>query len=283
MTRKRQKVQERQKTQTTSARKPDQAAGRPPGRSKRQSASQLAKRGNGAENSPKAELAPKTKAGPRPPARPEDARTPEEARMSFVYLLYRHSEQTPLKAAHEILYGARKWPKELAAVSRNLLEEGGMPFIASSDASPVQQCHAKLVLLHRQRIIRELEVTTAADFLLLDAAMDAYLHWLTTTGLVRVSFKNGTTPETAKFQARLAGVAQSYLRIYMDAMQALTDTKRPPIRVLQVQAGHTVAVQVNEQAKALPEAPTKELPHAKRKKICRSAPAEPAAPGTTAQ
>ena len=46
----------------------------------------------------------------------------------------------------------------------------------------------------------------------------------------------------------MAGLAQSYLRTFMEAMKSLTEVKRPPVQVLKVQVGQTVAVQVNENA-----------------------------------
>ena len=83
--------------------------------------------------------------------------------------------------------------------------------------------------------------------MLLDAAVESYAHWLELSALVWESFKDGWTNKGLPHQARLVGMAQSYLRTSTDCMKALMDVKYPQIRVLRVQAGQNVAVQVNEQ------------------------------------
>jgi hypothetical protein len=142
-------------------------------------------------------------------------------------------------------------PEAITALTATMSGSGYTVAHLASNGSASAQYMGKVILLYRQRIIDELEIDTAAELMLLDAAMDAYLHWMELTALARASIKNGTNAEISKHQAKLVAMAQGYLKIYMEAMAALTDMKCPPIRVLKVQAGENVAIQINEQTKVL--------------------------------
>jgi hypothetical protein len=168
------------------------------------------------------------------------------------------------------------WPEVYRSTVGRVANIGFLLGRGLGEGSPYIKHVAKTVMAYRRQIIRELEVSTAVEYMLLDAAMDAYTHWLAVSALIRISFSDGTNDLKAKLQARLGGMGQSFLKTYMDAIKTLTDLKQPPIRVLQVQAGQNVAVQVNEQpAGPKVDGPAKGLPHVERRDLLESAPADP--------
>ena len=81
-------------------------------------------------------------------------------------------------------------------------------------------------------------------------------------------------------QGQLFSMAQSCLGTFMGAMKALQDAKRPPVRILKVQAGENVAIQINENTNILeasyaPQPPTP----GKRRMLPESTPATAEAAG----
>lgn len=165
-------------------------------------------------------------------------------------------------------------PEAITALTNTMSRSGYTIAHLAHNGSASGQYMAKVILLYRQRIITELELDTAAELMLLDAAMDAYLHWLELTALARASVKHGSNCENIKHQAKLVAMAQGYLKIYVESMAALTEMKCPPIRILQVQAGENVAIQINEQTKVLEAKHDPQLcSRDKRKKLPGSAPA----------
>lgn len=146
---------------------------------------------------------------------------------------------------------ALEHPEAITALTATMSRSGYTVAHLASNGSASVQYMGKVILLYRQRIIDELELDTAAELMLLDAAMDAYLHWMELTALARITIQHGSNCENVKHQAKLVAMAQGYLKIYMESMAALTDMKCPPIRVLQVHAGENVAIQINEQTKVL--------------------------------
>ena len=144
-------------------------------------------------------------------------------------------------------------PATLRKASK-FIAKNGLNFVSVAEqGNRADEMLAQRLLAMRRQVIEELEIQTVAEFMLLDAAMDSYLHWLVTTGLTRGLFKDGTSKSKAVYQARISSIAQSYLKAFMDAMKALVDMKRPPIRVLKVHAGENVAVQVNERLESVPK------------------------------
>ena len=201
--------------------------------------------------------------------------TMKEVRDGLVDTLWGPDPKTGMQLASDLHNLECTDPKFYQAAVRMIADAGYLLSGVLAEGSPTAQYLARTVMAYRRQIIRDLEIGSTAEYMLLDAAMDAYVHWLEMSALVRLSFKDGTTDLKAKTQARLAGMAQNYLRTYMDAMKALTDLKQPPIRVLHVQAGQTVAVQINEQpAGAKAGRPPKELPHVERRNLLESAPAD---------
>jgi len=170
---------------------------------------------------------------------------------------------------------AEDWPDDFGIVMKRLAGSG-LQFAQLVEAGSEPTKHtAKIVQAYRQRIIDELEITSIAEFMLLDAAMDAYLHWLDLTALTRAAYRDGTDWDLITFQARVAGMAQSYLRTFTEAMKGLTEVKRPPVQVLKVQVGQTVAVQVNENdPKPLAGGGPEVLADAERRNLLESAPAD---------
>ncbi|MDP6543525.1 MAG: hypothetical protein QGH60_05995 [Phycisphaerae bacterium] len=174
----------------------------------------------------------------------------------------------------EICNIALEHPEAIAALTATMSRSGYTVAHLANNGSASAKYMAKVILLYRQRIIDELELDTAAELMLLDAAMDAYMHWLELTTLARATVKHGSNGENIKHQAKLVAMAQGYLKIYMEAMAALTEMKCPPIRILQVQAGENVAIQINEQTKVLEAKHDPQLCSPdKRKKLLESTPA----------
>ena len=112
--------------------------------------------------------------------------------------------------------------RKLTSASRDIHRT----FTIAAWASPNAQYVVRTVMVYPRQIIRDLGIGSTAEYMLLDTAMEAYVLWFEMSALVRLSFKDGTTDLKAKTQARLAGMAQNYLRTYMDPMKALTDLKQ---------------------------------------------------------
>ena len=169
---------------------------------------------------------------------------------------------------------AVSWPEAIKDMTDYYSRHGvALIFLAENGGHTIKEM-SKIALFYRQRIILELELDTAAELMLLDAAMSAYLDWMGLTSLARTSIKNGTNTERSRHQAKLVAMAQSYLTVYMEAMAALTAMKCPPIRILKVQAGENVAIQINEQTRVLEAKHDPQLCRRdKRKKLPKSTPA----------
>lgn len=197
-----------------------------------------------------------------------------EARNKLIKAIFGSDDRTLASVALDLFELEENWPEDFEAAMKRLASIGTTLGQVLQEGGPGAKHISKAVLAYRCRIIVELEISTTVEFMLLDAAMDAYAHWLEMSALAWQSFKDGWAETKLKHQVRLAGMVQSYLRTFMDAMKALTDVKYPSIRVLQVQAGQTVAVQVNEQLpRPARSARTKELPHAERREDAESTPA----------
>ena len=182
----------------------------------------------------------------------------------------------PHEAGMALSDAADRWPEQLTRLTTRMSKCAIGLSIVTQDANDHQKSITRYVLLYRQRVIRELEISSASEFMLLDAAMDAYMHYMHLSALVRSCFKDGSGGEMSRLQARIASMAQSYLKTYTESMKALTDMKLPPLRVLKVEAGHTVAVQVNEQPRKGSNG-SGEGRHLRRRKNIKSAPAAPEA------
>jgi hypothetical protein len=207
-----------------------------------------------------------------------DAQTGDEARMGMVRAALTDKESSLLDMGVALAKGAQKWPEEIKSLTESLSESAVALCLVAGNANDVQKSYAKYVMLYRQSVIKELEVSTTAEFMLLDVAMDAYLHWMYLTALARATYKEGTGGERSKYQARVVGMAQSYLKVYADSMKALSEMKRPPIRILQIRAGENVAIQINEQTKVLEARRVDPLPQEdQRRTLPESAPAGPEA------
>jgi len=180
-----------------------------------------------------------------------NAQTGEELGTGIVEAVLADKESSLLDMGVALAKAAQEWPAEITNLTNTLSESAIALCLVAGNANNVQKSYAKYVMLYRQSIIKELEVSTAAEFMLLDAAMDAYLHWMYLTALARATYKEDTGGERSKYQARVIGMAQSYLKVYADSMKALSEMKRPPIRVLQIRAGENVAIQINEKTKVL--------------------------------
>ena len=197
-----------------------------------------------------------------------------EARNELVKAIFGSDDRTLTSVALDLFGLEENWPEDFGSAMKRLASIGDMLVQVLQAGGPWAKHISKAVLAYRRRIIAELEISAAVEFMLLDAAMDAYAHWLEMSALAWQSFQDGWSETKLKHQVRLAGMVQSYLRTFMDAMKALTDVKYPPIRVLQVHAGQTVAVQVNEQLpRPTRSARTKELPHVERREDAESTPA----------
>lgn len=211
------------------------------------------------------------------------AETRQAARHSLIKAITNTSTKNSGGSAFAIdmFTAAEDWPEDFRAVMKRLAASG-LQFAQLVEAGSESTKHtAKVVQAYRQRIIAEMEITSIAEFMLLDAAMDAYLHWLDLTRLTRAAYRDGTDGNLITFQPRVAGMAQSYLRTFMEAMKGLMEVKRPPVQVLKVQVGQTVAVQVNENAlKPLSDGKPEVLIDAERTNILESTPANATAAST---
>ena len=215
------------------------------------------------------------KAADSPLARLRKAKSIDDARSAVIDII--GDTECHLTETGRMLADAADIRPDAVRSFGNDLAKSGMSlcFLAGPGGESVSG-DMKLLLLHRQQIIDELEINSAAEFLLLDGAMDAYLHWVSLTKLARACYRDGTNSEVSRYQARISAMAQSYLKMYMESMKALADMKRPPIRVLKVQAGENVAVQVNEQARP-GESQHANQATTKRRKALETAPADPEA------
>lgn len=156
-----------------------------------------------------ARLPASRKAGPVAKPTPK---TEEEARLAVIRALCGHNSEASTSLALDLRELEQQSPQAYDGVVRGLANAGYLLGHLVERGSAYTRNIAKTVMAYRRQIIRELEITTAAEFMLLDAAMDAYIHWVEVSSLVRLSFKDGTADSKAKFQARLGGMAQSYLR-----------------------------------------------------------------------
>jgi len=208
-----------------------------------------------------------------PLARLGKAKSLDEA-CSALYDVMR-DENAPLATmAAGVAEAALSWPEAITDMTDYYSRCGVALICLAENGGHTVKGMSKVIMFYRQRIIRELELDTAAELMLLDAAMSAYLDWMGLTSLARTSLKNGTNTERSKHQARLAAMAQGFLKTYMESMAALTDMKCPPIRILKVQAGENVAIQINEQTKVLEAKHDPQLCDGdKRKKLPESTPA----------
>lgn len=199
-----------------------------------------------------------------------------EASKALVMSIFGPDTEAGASLAHNLHHLADDWPKEFKAAMKVLAKVGRQLGQVLEEGSPFAKRVTRPVLAYRQRIIAELEITSTAEFMLLDAAIESYAHWLELSALVWESFKDGWTNKGLPHQARLVGITQSYLRTFTDCMKALMDVKYPQIRVLRVQAGQNVAVQVNEQPrKALEEKNAcLDKSNGERKNLPQSAPAD---------
>ena len=212
-----------------------------------------------------------------PASMPAEAKpqTGREARTALVKALFGSDDRALSSFALDLMGLEENWPEDFASAMKRLASIGATLGEVLQAGGPHGRHISRAVLAYRRRIIAELEISTTAEFMLLDAAMDAYAHWLEMSALAWESFKDGWADTTLRHQARLAGMAQSYLRTFMDAMKSLMDVKYPPIRVLQVQAGQTVAVQVNEGTARVLKGKQPERPqNAERRDLLESAPAD---------
>ena len=195
--------------------------------------------------------------GPKTPARKKPghvervskARTAAGARQALLEMLG-DEELSLAKLGLQLAEAATERREALSTLGGNLGRSGYILAGLAGEGDQLVRRMARQVLLHRQQVIGELELDTAAEFMLLDAAMDAYLHWLHLTLLLRRAVRAGGG-RPGKTEARLAGIAQGHLRTYIESMQTLVRMKRPPVRVLQVKAGENVAIQINEQTRVL--------------------------------
>ena len=179
-----------------------------------------------------------------------------------------------LEMALGVSKATRSWPEAVATITDNYSRLGIALIYLADNGSDIVKQMSRFIMFYRQTIIRELELDTTAELMLLDAAMSAYLDWMELTALTRVSIKTGTNDERSRYQARLVAMGQSHLAVYMEAMAALTAMKCPPIRILKVQAGENVAIQINEQTKVLEAKHDPQLCSPdKRKKLLESTPA----------
>jgi len=202
-------------------------------------------------------------------------KTAEEAHRAIIAAVLDYGTEAVASLALDLLELEASWPEAYKSAVKKVANAGFLLSHLLEGGSSYTKHLAKVVMAYRQQIIRELEVRTAVEYMLLDAAMDAYTHWLEGSAIARMSFKDGTSESVLRVQTRLAGMAQSYLKTYLDTMKTLTDLKQPPIRVLKVQAGQTVAVQVNEQPAGLKVSdPAKGLPYVERRNLLESAPAD---------
>ena len=170
---------------------------------------------------------------------------------SALYDVIGDKNATLSEVASVVAKATLSWPDAITDVTDHYSRCGVALSCLATNVGSVVEAMSRVVMCYRQRIIRELELDTAAELMLLDAAMSAYLDWMGLTSLARTSFKNGTNAERSRYQIKLVAMSQSYLKIYMEAMAALTAMKCPPIRILKVQAGENVAIQINEQTKIL--------------------------------
>ncbi len=203
-----------------------------------------------------------------------DPKTAEEAEQAVWNAMIVSDGRTAMATGQRIEWLASRWPGALGRKLAKLHRAGAVFGMLAGHGGGSPDRLGRIIQGHRRQIIEELEISSTAEFMLLDAAMDAYLNWMLTSGLTKVALAGGTSTDKSKHQARMSGMAQSHLRTYMDAMKTLAEMKRPPIRVLQVRAGENVAVQVNEQPNKVLEAKdVHRLPEAERRKLPESTPA----------
>ncbi|MHC5035603.1 MAG: hypothetical protein ACYTFZ_11270, partial [Planctomycetota bacterium] len=167
----------------------------------------------------KADIRPKEQAG-----QPE-ADAGKQARSDLTAIIFDSDDQPLLGAGIHLCDAARDRPEEFRRLTNRFNRNGVVLGLLIPD--------------------------TTAEFLLLDAAVDAYWHWMDLTALTRSTYQDGTGTETSKYQVRMAATAQSYLKTFTEMLKALRDMKTPPIRILQIRAGENVAVQINEKTKVL--------------------------------
>jgi len=207
-----------------------------------------------------------------PLQRLQEAKTKDEAQREILGML---AGGSLTECAYGLREAAEKWPDTFMHVSGLFLTTGSLLPSVLCQGGKHDEAVGRTVLAYRQRIIEELELSTAAEFMLLDAATDAYAHWLNTTALARATTAEGTGGETSKYQLRVAKLAQGHLRTFMEAMNALQEAKRPPVRVLHVKAGENVAIQINENKQLLEARYEPGLPQGdQRRMLPQSAPAE---------
>ena len=193
-----------------------------------------------------------SKSHPGPLERLRNAQTGGQAREGMLEAILTNKESRLFQVGIELADVAAKWPAEITRLTDRMSECGLGLALLAGDSNDTQKSFAKYVMLYRQRLIKELEVNTAAELMLLDAAMDAYAQYMYLSALVRACFKEGTNSgEKSRLQGRITVMAQSYLKVFTDSMKALNELKRPPIRILQVRAGENVAIQINEKTRVL--------------------------------
>ena len=131
--------------------------------------------------------------GPKTPARKKPghvervskARTAAGARQALLEMLG-DEELSLAKLGLQLAEAATERREALSTLGGNLGRSGYILAGLAGEGDQLVRRMARQVLLHRQQVIGELELDTAAEFMLLDAAMDAYLHWLHLTLLLRV-------------------------------------------------------------------------------------------------